>query len=88
MGPFVITRCCTNITVALQFGATKIRYNIRCIYPYTSDTKIEDIKCWGLIIDDVTLGKYQLYTSVFTSNPGIENYNWIHTGTLMSRVTL
>ena len=33
----------TNGLVALQYGPTKIRHNIRCIRPYTSDTKVEDI---------------------------------------------
>ena len=34
--PFVI--------IILQCGATKIKYNIHGIKPYTSDTNIEDIK--------------------------------------------
>ena len=41
-GPFVITQCFTNVTVNLQCGAIKIRYNIRRIKPYKSDTKVED----------------------------------------------
>ena len=42
-GPFVIRHCCTNGAVTLQSGAIKIRYDIRCINPYTYDTNIEDI---------------------------------------------
>ena len=41
-GPFVITQCFTNGTVNLQCDAIKIKYNIRCIKPYKSDTKVED----------------------------------------------
>ena len=40
--PFVITQCFTNGTAMLQYGETEIRYNIRRIKPYKSDTKIED----------------------------------------------
>ena len=43
--PFEITQCCVDGTVTLQYGATKIRYIIRKIKQYTSDTNIEDIKC-------------------------------------------
>ena len=42
--PFDKTQCWTNVTVILQCGAIKIRHNIRCINPYTSDTNVEDIK--------------------------------------------
>ena len=42
-GPFEITQCWTNGTVALQCGATKIRYNICHIKSHTSDTNVEDI---------------------------------------------
>ena len=42
-GPFVITQYFINGTVTLQYGSTKIRYNILWIKPYTSDTNIEDI---------------------------------------------
>ena len=41
--PFVITQCFTNGTVELHYGETKIRYNICCIKPYKSDTKVEDM---------------------------------------------
>ena len=40
-GPFVITQCFTNGSVSLQYGATKITYNIRHINPYKPDTKVE-----------------------------------------------
>ena len=39
----MITQFFTNGTVNLNFGPTKIRYNIRRIKPYKSDTKVEDI---------------------------------------------
>ena len=42
-GPFVITQCCTNVTVTFQYVLTNIRYNIHGIHPYKSDTKIEYI---------------------------------------------
>ena len=42
-GPFVITQFWNNGTVTLQYGPTKIRYNVRWIKPYTSDTNVEDI---------------------------------------------
>ena len=42
-GQFLITHCWTNNTVTLQFVATKLRYNIRLIKPYTFDTNVEDI---------------------------------------------
>ena len=41
-GHFVITQCFTNITVNLQWGEIQIKYNIRCIKPYKSNTKVED----------------------------------------------
>ena len=42
-GPFFITQYFTNITVNLHCGTKKIRYNIRHIKPYKSDTKVEEI---------------------------------------------
>ena len=42
-GTFEIIQLWTNITVTLQHGATKNRYNIRCIKAYTSDKNVEDI---------------------------------------------
>ena len=80
-GPFLITQCCTNDMVTLQYGATKIRYNTCRIKPHTSDTNVEDIKFWKIIIDGVTLGNHQLYYYVFTLKIGKRYINWIHTGT-------
>ena len=35
--------CFTNGAVNLQYGLTKIKYNICLIRPYKSDTNVEDI---------------------------------------------
>ena len=40
-GSFVIMKCCTHGTVALQCFAIKIRYNICPIKPHTSDTNVD-----------------------------------------------
>ena len=69
-GIFEIEKCWSNGMVTLQYGATNIRYNIRRINPYTSDTNFEDIKYGELMIDNVTFGNYQLYTSIFILNTG------------------
>ena len=53
-GPFLITRCFTNGTVNIQYGPTKIRYNIRRINTYKSDTKVEDINPENMC-DDVII---------------------------------
>ena len=53
-GPFVITHCFTNSMVTLQYGPTKIRYNIRRIKPYKSDTKVEDYNSKNMS-DDVSI---------------------------------
>ena len=42
-GHFFIKKCCTNGTVALQYGVIKIRCNMFFIKPYKSYTNIEDI---------------------------------------------
>ena len=63
-GPFMINQYCTNGMVKLQYGGVKIRYTICCIKPYIYDKNIEDIQCLKLMVDKLTLGKYQLYTSV------------------------
>ena len=39
----MIKQCWINGTIVLQYGATKIRCNIRCIKTYKSDTNVEDI---------------------------------------------
>ena len=54
IGPFAITRCFTNGMVNLQYGPKKIRYNIRRINPYKSDTNVEDIKPENMY-DDVNI---------------------------------
>ena len=41
-GTFLITQCFTNGTVNLQYCATQITYNICCINPSKSDTKVGD----------------------------------------------
>ena len=41
-GPFVIAQYFTNGTEILQFDTIQIKYNIHCIKPYKSDTKVED----------------------------------------------
>ena len=40
--PFLITRFWTNGPVNIQFGLTKIKYNIRHIRTYKSDGKVEN----------------------------------------------
>ena len=40
--PFVIPQCFTNGMVNLQYGSTKITYNICRIKPYGYDTKFEN----------------------------------------------
>ena len=42
-GPFVKTQCWTNGMAALKWVTRKIRYNIRCMNPYTSYIDVEDI---------------------------------------------
>ena len=42
-GTFEIIQCWTNGTVTLQYCATKIRYNIHHIIPYTYYTNVEVI---------------------------------------------
>ena len=46
------------------------------------DTNVEDIKFLELMIDDITLGKYQLFPSVFTLKLGGKYSNQVFTGTL------
>ena len=53
-GPFVITQCYTNGTVNLKCGALQIKYNIRRIKPYISDTNVEDISLKNMS-DDVNI---------------------------------
>ena len=58
----------------------KINYNSLHIHPPISDTNVKDMKIWEQMIDDVTFGKYQLCTYVFTWNIGTKHINRIHTG--------
>ena len=53
-GPFMIKQCFTNGTVNLQCGAVKIKYNIRRIKPYKSNTKVEDYTSKN-VYDDVNM---------------------------------
>ena len=53
-GTFAIKKCFTNGTVKLKYGPTEIRYNIRIIKPYKSDTKFEDSNSKN-ISDDVRI---------------------------------
>ena len=53
-GQFLITRYFTNGTVNIQYGPTKIRYNIRWINTYKYDTKVEDINPENMC-DDVII---------------------------------
>ena len=50
----MITQCFTNGVVNLKCGVTDIRYNIRRIKPYKSDTKVEDISSKNMS-DDVSI---------------------------------
>ena len=79
-GPCVITQCFTNVTVNLQYGATKIRYNIRRIKPYRSDTKVEDLNSKICLMESTY--NHQLYISVYKLQLGYKVYNRICTGTL------
>ena len=42
-GPLQITQYWTNDTLTPQCSAKQIRYDIHCIKPFMSDTKVEDI---------------------------------------------
>ena len=44
----------TNGTIRLKMCAKQIKYNIFCINPYKSDTKIEDYS-WKNMFDDVNI---------------------------------
>ena len=52
--PFLITLCWTNSMVSLQYGTKGIRYSIRHINPYKSDTKVEYFSSKH-ICDDVNI---------------------------------
>ena len=53
-GTFVITQFSTNGTLNLQCGEIKIKYKIRCIKIYKSDTNVEDINPKNMS-DDVNI---------------------------------
>ena len=59
-GLFVITQFFINITVNLQCGTTKNRYNIRRINPYKYDTKVEESNLKQLS-DDVSIQLSVMY---------------------------
>ena len=40
---FVTTQCWTNGMVTLQYGAIKVRHNVRHIKPYKYDKNVEDM---------------------------------------------
>ena len=43
-GPFFIKQCFTNVTINLQCGVVQIKYNMRQIQPYISDTESDEFK--------------------------------------------
>ena len=57
----MINKCWNNGTVKLKCGTIKIRYNIRWIKPYKSDTNIEYIKPEEYVRRCQHMS-YQLYT--------------------------
>ena len=76
----LITRCFTNGTVNLQYGPTKIRYNIRRIKPYKYDTNVEDINPENMY-DEVNILSPVIYFRIILKL-GNKVYNWIRTETL------
>ena len=50
----MIKQCFTNGTVDLKLGTVKIKYNIRCIEPYKSDTKVDNFSSKNMS-DDVNI---------------------------------
>ena len=62
-GPFTIMRCFTSGTVNLQYDPTKIRYNIRWIKIYKSDTNVEDLNPEKMY-DQVNILSSVLYFSI------------------------
>ena len=53
-GPFFIKQCFTNVRINLQCGVVQIKYNIRQIQPYISDTKFDNLSSEN-ISDDVNI---------------------------------
>ena len=79
-GPFLIKQCWINGTIALQYGATKIRCNIRCIKTYKSDTNVEDVTTENMY-DDFNILSPVIYLCIVL-NLGHKVYDWIFTETL------
>ena len=71
-GTFVILQCQTDGMVMSQCGAIKIRYNSRRIQTYPSDTNVDHINP-EVIIDKITLEKYQLYYLYYILDIGTNN---------------
>ena len=59
-GPFAITKCFTSGRVKLNYGPTKVRYNIRRIKPHKSDTKVEDSNSKDMY-DDISIWPPVIY---------------------------
>ena len=71
----MITQCWNNGTVVLQYGPTKIRYNICRINPYKYDTNVEDINPKN-IYDGVNIWLRVIYFCL-TLKLGNKVYNWM-----------
>ena len=54
IGLFLITRCCTNVTVTIKYGTRTITHNIRQINPNKYDKTLK-ILILKLMIDDVNI---------------------------------
>ena len=80
MGQLGIMQCWNNDTANLQYGATKIGYNIRRIKPYKSDTNIEDFTAENFS-DDVKIWSPVMYFCIIL-NLWHKVYSFIRTGTL------
>ena len=50
----MIKQCFTNGTVDLKCGTVQMKYNIRCIEPYKSDTKVDNFSSKHMI-DDINI---------------------------------
>ena len=72
-----MTQCFTNGTVNLQYGLTKLRYNIRRINPYKSDAKVEDYNSINMS-DDVSICRH-LYNFIINIKFWKKVYNRMRT---------
>ena len=70
----MITQCCTNVKVILQFSPIQIRHNIHWINPYTYDTNVEDIKT-GNMCDNVNILSPVIYYLYYILKLGHKVYN-------------